>query len=446
MERLIMKKLLEWKESEIRKPLILTGVRQCGKTYVMQEFGKQYFQDVAYFNFEENERLGDVFQIDFNVRRILMELSVLRQKDIIPGQTLLIFDEVGACPRAVTSLKYFCENQKELHIIAAGSLLGIALKSEQVSFPVGKVDYMQMYPMNFYEFVKACGADNLLEGMQFYRTDQEVPSIYTEPMKRFLQEYFIIGGMPEVVRSWSQNHDIEQAERLQDQILAGYEHDFSKHTPPAEVPKLQGIWDSVPEQLAKENNKFIFSHVRKGARSKDLEDAMEWLVDAGLIYKLCLVEKPEIPLRAAENSTYFKVYMSDIGLLRRKAGIYYRTILEGNGAYIQFKGAMTENYVMTELRSLGFPSWFWRSGNTAEVDFLTEYHGQIIPIEVKSADNTRAKSFTQYIRRYEPQAGFKCSLKNAAVNHTAGTDVYSLPLYELFRIRECLIESEEFSE
>lgn len=443
MERTIMHELAAWKDEDNRKPLILTGVRQCGKTYILKEFGKRYFQDTAYFNFEENELLKDVFSMDLNVSRILAELSALRGEKIIPEKTLVIFDEVGTCPRAITALKYFCENQSDLHIIAAGSLLGVSLKSDKISFPVGKVDFMRMHPMSFYEFTAASGAENLLNGMKLYRPDHELPGIYIERMKRLLKEYFIIGGMPEVVQSWILHHDIEQTERIQDQILAGYEHDFSKHAPASEYPRLQAVWNSIPEQLAKENNKFIFSHVKKGARSKDLEDAMEWLVDAGLIYKLCLVEKPEIPLSGAENSTYFKVYMSDIGLLRRKANIYYRTILDGSGAYVRFKGAMTENYVMTELQAANLPAWFWRSGNTAEVDFLTDYHGQIIPIEVKSADNTRAKSFSQFIRRYHSVIGFKCSLKNAARNRSDNTEVFSLPLYELFRLPECVRNYEE---
>lgn len=437
MERTVMKELLKWRDKKKRKPLILTGVRQCGKTYVLKQFGREYFEDVAYFNFEGNEELASIFEHNFDVNRILDELgSIVREKKIIPGKTLVIFDEIQASTRAITSLKYFCEDMPGLHIVAAGSLLGVALKREELSFPVGKIQRMTMYPMRFEEFVRADGGKQLLEGLSRIEKGKELPAIYTTRLEKFLKNYYIIGGMPEVVDTWIDLHDYGEAEKIQETILQDYENDFSKHAPIAEVPRIRQIWQSVPEQLAKENNKFIFSHVKKGARAKDLEDALEWLIDAGLIYKQKLVEKPELPLSFKADDTYFKVYMADVGLLRKKANVYYKTILDGDDNYVRFKGALTENFVLTELINYGFPYYFWRSENSAEVDFLIEYAGMMIPIEAKSADNTRAKSFHQFILRYHPEMGFKLSTKNVGDNRDGDTKVYSIPLYQIFRLKD----------
>lgn len=443
MERLIMNDLLKWKNKPSRKPLLFTGVRQCGKTYILKEFGSRHFEDVAYFNFEENENIASLFEYDLNVKRILDELgSVVREKPITPGKTLVIFDEVQKSGRAVTSLKYFCENMPELHLIAAGSLLGVALKRDEVSYPVGKTDELQMYPMTFEEFVMADGGAHLLDGLKKIEPGRPLPSLYTAPFEKFLKNYYILGGMPEVVKIWVQTHSYAEAEEIQDAILQGYDRDFSQHAPLSEVPKIRQIWNSVPEQLARENNKFIFSHVKKGARSKDLEDALEWLIDAGLLYKQNLVEKPELPLSYMADSTYFKIFMADVGLLRRKTGVYYRTILNGDDHYIRFKGALAENYIASQLISHGFPCYFWRSGNTAELDFLTEYEGKIIPIEVKAADNTMAKSFRGFVSKYQPETGFKMSLKNVGEYTEKETRIISLPLYQFFRMTDYIHDAD----
>ena len=275
MKRFIMQDLLKWRDNPRRKPLLLTGVRQCGKTYILKEFGRQYFEDVAYFNFEEDETLTSVFDHNFDVDRILDELgSVVLGKTIVPGKTLVIFDEVQKSGRAVTALKYFCENKRELHLVAAGSLLGVALKRDEVSYPVGKVDELIMYPMTFDEYVIADGGERLLKGLEKVELKRELPALYTVPMEKHLRNYFIIGGMPEVVATWAETHSYEDAQAVQDNLLQGYERDFSQHAPLAEIPKIRQVWNSVPEQLARENNKFIFSHVRKGVRSKDLEDSL----------------------------------------------------------------------------------------------------------------------------------------------------------------------------
>ncbi len=440
MERDIMKELVAWKDSPDRKPLLLTGVRQCGKTYVCKEFGEQYFDDVAYFNFEGNTGLASVFEYDLDVDRILDELgTTVRQKPIATGKTLVIFDEIQACPRAVTSLKYFCENRRELHVICAGSLLGVAIKRNGISFPVGKVDRLHMYPLCFSEFLRADGCQNLHEGAQKYDLRRELPELYTKNLEKELQYYYIVGGMPEAVAKWVESHSFEAVDKIQGNILEDYVGDFAKHAPLVDVPKLGWIWDSVPKQLAKENNKFVFSHVKAGKRSSDLEDAMQWLVDAGLIYRLEMVSNAELPLSYNADATYFKVYMSDVGLLRKKSGISWKTILEDSDLYRNFKGAFTENYVMTELIYQDIHPYFWRSGNTAELDFLFENENKVIPVEAKAQIHTRAKSYFEFCKKYKPEMGFKISMKNVGDNMVEKTDTISLPLYLVWRVKEYLL-------
>lgn len=440
MERDIIKQFVKWKDSKSRKPLLITGVRQCGKTYAMLEFGKTNFEDVAYFNFEGNDGIKSIFEYDFHIDRILDELSnIVRGKKIEPGKTLVIFDEIQECPKAITSLKYFCENLRELHILCAGSLLGVVVRSESVSFPVGKVDRMQMYPMNFSEFLRADGKANIYNALVKIQNGRSLTELYTVPLEKCLRNYYIVGGMPEVVNEWVETHDFEKVEKIQDNILLDYASDFTKHASRSEISKLEWIWDSIPKQLAKENNKFIFSHVKEGKRAKDLEDSLEWLKNAGLIYRLELVEKPELPLSFCVNGTYFKVYMCDTGLLRRKSGVAYKTILDGAETYARFKGALTENYVMTELISGGIKPYFWRSGNVAEVDFIMEHDNHIIPLEAKPENNTKAKSYRQFCKRYSPSIGFRFSMNNVGIHNVEKTMTYSLPLYMIWKIKDYLV-------
>ena len=429
MYREILQDLETWKDKTRRKPLILTGVRQCGKTYIVEEFAHKNFENYIYVNFESEETLSAIFDYDFDVDRITRELERHFKTQIIPGQTLVFFDEIQECTRAITSLKYFCENMRDLHIVCAGSLLGVALKKEQISFPVGKVNRLQLYPMNFKEFIIANDREDLIETFREWPTDREIPQIYTKPMEDLLKAYYIVGGMPEVVKTWIETHDYNEVEEVQNEILADYADDFSKHAPLTDVPKIRWIWDSVPVQLAKENNKFVFSHVKKGKRSAELEDALQWLVDAGLLVKAELVEKPEIPLEGAANKTYFKVYMSDVGLLRAKSKVSVSTILEESDLYVRYKGAFAENYVLNEFKSIGKVPFFWRSGNSAEVDFLYEEEGRIIPVEVKSADNTQAKSYKLFCKKYNPKKGLKLSRKNIAENLCESTVTYNIPIY-----------------
>ncbi len=439
MERTVLKRFIEWKDKSRRKPLLVTGVRQCGKTYLIRYFGESEFEEMAYFNFDGNTGLHSVFDFDLDTNRILDELgSIIFGKTIEAGKTLVVFDEIQDCPRAVQSLKYFCEEMPDLHIIAAGSLLGVALKDEGISFPVGKVDRIDMYPMSFEEFVRADGGGKYIDGLKKMPLEREISELYTIVLEKYLKNYYIVGGMPEAVKIWADTHDYKEVEMIQDNILRDYADDFSKHTTPETAVKIKLIWDSIPSQIAKDNNKFFFSHVKQGARSKDLEDALEWLVNAGIAGKLCMVQNPEIPLSGEADYTYFKVYMSDVGLLRRKSNLNYRTVLEGGEAYIRYKGAMAENYVYTQLKYMGIDSYFWRSKSEAELDFITDYEGILVPVETKSADNTKAKSLHRFCNRFSPKLAIKTSLKNIGDNMDGETHVWSIPLYTLFRFKEYL--------
>ena len=430
-------KLLKWKNKTSRKPLLVLGVRQCGKTYLVKEFGSKEFENMAYINFDGNKGLQSIFDYDFDINRIIDEIgSVVLNKKIIPGKTLLFLDEIQDCPRAIQSLKYFCENLPELHVIAAGSLLGIALKEQGISFPVGKVERLEMFPMSFEEFVIADGGEKYLNGMSKLPLGREISELYSVPMQKYLQNYYIVGGMPEAVKIWIQTHDYNQVEEIQNQILKDYADDFGKHTTPDTAIKIKLIWDAIPSQIAKDNNKFIFSHVKEGARAKDLEDALEWLVSAGLVYKLNLVPTPQIPLESMKDNTYFKIYMADVGLLRKKSNVNYRTILNGDESFIQFKGAFSENYIMSELKCLGVSAYFWRTKADAEVDFISDYEGVLFPIEVKSATNTKAKSLQLFCKRFSPKLAFKASLKNVGDNMIEESHIWNIPLYIFFRLKE----------
>ena len=440
MIRLAMKELVAWKNRSGRKPLLLTGVRQCGKTYLLKEFGATEFKHTAYFNFDGDDRLKSVFDHDFNIDRILFELeTIILGKKISPEDTLVIFDEVQECPRAIHSLKYFCENKPEIHLVAAGSLLGVAL-ARGVSFPVGKVDRINLYPMSFEEFVIAEGGAALIDGLKRQDLEHAITELYSVPMEKHLKNYFIVGGMPEVVKTWVENHSYEEVEKIQENILLDYSDDFGKYTSPELTAKIRLVWNSLPVQIAKENNKFVFSHVKEGARAKDLEDALSWITDAGLASKLCYVENPEIPLSAMADTTYFKLYMSDVGLLRKKTAIGFRAILDSNPLYDRYRGAFVENYVKTQLDSMGIDSYFWRAKANAEVDFITDKSGSVVPIEVKSSDNTKAKSLHFYCNKYLPEKALKLSMKNTGLFSDGQTEVRTIPLYLVFRMIDLLLK------
>ena len=301
---------------------------------------------------------------------------------------------------------------------------------------MGKVDRIEMFPMSFEEFVVADGGEKYIEGIKKLNLEREIPEVYTMPLEKYLKNYLIVGGMPEAVQAWVDTHDYKEVDEVQDRILRDYADDFGKYATPETATKIRLIWDAIPSQIARENNKFIFSHVKQGARAKDLEDALEWIVNAGIAYKLKLVSNLELPLSSMAENTYFKVYMADVGLLRKKSNVNYRTILQGDATYIYFKGALTENYIMTQLKCMGMESYFWRTKADAEIDFISDYEGVLLPIEVKSADNTRAKSLHLFCNRYRPQMAVKTSLKNVGDNMDADTHVWSIPLYVFFRLKE----------
>jgi len=425
MERTLTSKLLDWKNSRYRQPLILKGVRQCGKTFLLKEFGKRYYDDCVYFNFEGNKILQSVFETDLNPERIITELAAIVKKDIYPGKTLVIFDEIQFCNQALTSLKYFCEDAPQFHIAAAGSLLGIAL-SKPLSFPVGKVDFLTLYPMNFYEYLLANGENLMCGQLEKLLITDPVPAAFAKKLEEHLIHYYICGGMPEAVSNWITERNFENLESILQKILDSYELDFAKHAPKSDFPKLTAIWRSIPTQLARENGKFIFSHAKTGSKARDLEDALEWLISAGLAYKVAKIEKPFMPLSSYADFSYFKLYMVDIGLLRKMSRLPAAAFLENNGVFKEFKGAVAENYVLCELvNKNGDVPFYWKSGNTAEVDFVIQSGVDIVPVEVKAADNVRARSLTEYSKKYSPNKVVITSLKNNGGNF--------VPLYMLWR-------------
>ena len=436
MQRDIACDLIKWKNKKKRKPLVVIGVRQCGKTYIIDSFGRKYYNEIASFNFEKQEALAGIFENDYDTDRIIFELGLFFGKTIKPEKTLIFFDEIQACSRAITSLKYFCENAPQYHIVCAGSLLGVKL-SNKSSFPVGKVEFVTMYPMSFSEFVRANGEEMLADYISDFDASKTIPEAIGNKLSHLLRQYYVTGGMPEVVQTWCDTKDIEQVETKQQEIIDGYEFDFAKHAPIKDFPKLTAIWKSIPIQLAKENNKFIFGHVKKGWRAKDLEDALEWLINAGLVYKVCQIEKPFLPLSAYEKSTAFKLYLCDIGLLRKLSGVPYQVVLDSSSIYTEFKGAMTENYVLGELVKKVYETpYYWNSGNTAEVDFVIQSGSEIIPIEVKSEKNVKAKSLSVYRKKYHPNYAVKTSMKN----DTSGKEILNIPLYIISSLNKFIID------
>lgn len=432
MKRLIMNDLLRWKDDKGRKPLLLTGVRQCGKTTILKVFGNEYFDDVAYVNLEQNPQLASIFDYDLNPERIIRDLNMLfLNKEIIVGKTLLILDEIQKVPNAITALKYFNEDLPQLHVIGAGSLLGISLRNQQASFPVGKVDRLEMFPMSFQEFLIA----HHFEYTNPIITFKQVPKLYEESMIQLLKDYYLIGGMPEAVKLWIETKDYNKVSQFQEALIEDYKNDFVKHAPITEFTNLLEIYNAIVPQLSKDNQKFVFSKVKKSARAQTYEKSLEWLVDAGLIHLLKKVSYPDIPLDGHADHSFFKVYFCDVGLLSRKAGINNINDLNNLNNKGFFKGALTENFVLTELLNQNFKPYYWKSEHTAELDFLIQHHQNVIPIEAKSTINTQAKSFNVYLEKYEPPIGFKVSLKNLS---QSAPNIVHLPLYLTYRIREFL--------
>ena len=410
MKRFIFDELLKWKESKYRKPLILKGARQIGKTYILKKFGEENYEGVAYFNFDHDEDLQNIFVNTKSPKRILEQLSFIYGKAILPEKTLIIFDEIQECPNALNSLKYFQEEANEYHIACAGSLLGIRLS--HTSFPVGKVDFLNMYPMTFSEFLIADNCENLVEYMKSIKTIEKIPEIFFNQLEEKLKAYFIIGGMPEAVNVWVNEKNIELVNHVQENILRAYESDFSKHTQNSEANKISLIWNSIPSQLARENKKFLYQTIKEGARAREYENALNWLNDANLIYKIYNITKPDFPLKAYHDLSSFKIYMNDVGLLRKMANLDSKIVIEGDRLFEEFKGAFTENYVLTMLNYVfdEVPNYFTFDRN--EIDFVIQYKNKIIPIEVKSNKSTKNISLSKYNQKYDNEISIRFSMNN----------------------------------
>lgn len=431
IERFILKDLIAWKNSPCRKPLILRGVRQCGKTWILQEFGRLHFEHTAYFNFERQNRLGEIFSGELDPKRILLELGVLAHQKIDPNQTLIIFDEIQTCPRALTALKYFCEETPDYHIVTAGSLLGISLSSG--GFPVGKVNFLELTPCSFAEYLQTI--DKSLFEYTNMLPLEPIPGIFEERLTKYLNEYLTIGGMPAVLESYRSNHDLAQAENIQGEILKAYELDFAKHIPDKDINKLFLLWESIPQQLARENARFFYGEVKPGARAKDLEDTLRWLENANLIHRVTRLEKPELPLSAYEDHKSFKLYLADTGLLRKLAKIPTSSTLLNPDIFREYRGRLAENFVLQQLIAMGgAPLHYWTSGNQAEIDFMLQNDDQVIPIEVKSGLNVKAKSLKSYREKYHPKLALRFSMQNLKLDN----DLLNIPLYLIHRFKDFL--------
>lgn len=411
MERFAMNKLVEWKNKKNRKPMILKGARQVGKTWLMKEFGTRHFKYTAYVNLDNNKYMKDVFEADYDVERILMAVNIATGTKIVPNDTLIIFDEIQENPQAIASLKYFCENAPEYPIIAAGSLLGVAIH-KGVSFPVGKVDTLELNPLSFKEFLCAVGEEGLAGLID--KKDTELIRSYREKYVDWLKKYYYIGGMPEVVSSFVESKDFVEVRYLQKKIIEMYEDDFSKHTTERELPRIRMVWNSIPMQLAKENKKFFFGKIKEGARAKDFEIAIEWLQDCGLIKKVYSISKPAMPLKAYIDFSAFKLYLLDVGLLGALSDLDAISILDGNAVFVEFKGALTEQYVHQQLiaDTEYIPYYFTETKSEGEIDFVIQKEGHIIPIEVKAEENLRAKSLRSYRDKYKPEMALRTSMSD----------------------------------
>ena len=411
IKRRALEQLAEWKIKSSRKPLLLTGIRQVGKTWLLKHFGKKYFDDTAYFNFERQEELGQFFRTTRDPRRIIDNLSLVHGRAIQPQNTLIIFDEIQESGEALNSLKYFCEEASEYAVACAGSLLGVALGHDK-SFPVGKVNFLQVYPVTFSEFLSE-EAPDLYGYLEQIDKPEPIPEIFFNPLCEKLKMYFISGGMPEAVATLLGARDTNATQAVLQSVISSYQLDFSKHVEKKDIPKINYIWNSLPSQLARENKKFLYQTVRPGARAREYEDALLWLSNAGLVTKVYCSEKPGIPLTAYDDLTAFKVYLPDVGVLRRLSLLDPVAFSEGNRMFTEFKGALTENYILSGLTGQFEPiPRYWRSGNKAEVDFLIQYRNQVIPVEVKSDENIRSKSLAYYKKEYAPGLSVRFSLRN----------------------------------
>ena len=433
MDRFALEKLKQWKEKKNRKPLIIRGARQVGKTWLMKEFGRTCFKKMAYVNFDSNTRMRQVFEGDINIERLILAISAETGVSIDSRDTLLIFDEVQEVPKALTALKYFCEEASEYAIVAAGSLLGVAMH-KGTSFPVGKVDFMDLYPLSFREFLCALGEMRFVEILD--SSDTDMVTMFKSKYIDRLREYYFVGGMPEVVQSYLDSKDFNQVREIQKNLLNDYQQDFSKHAETTLVSRLNLVWNSIPMQLAKENKKYIYGQVREGARAKDFELAIQWLMDCGLIHKVQRIKKPGLPLKAYLDLDAFKIYLLDIGLLMAMVDLDARVIIDGNRIFTEFKGALTEQYVLQQLiADLGIEAYYYSTEKSSgEIDFLLQGKSSILPVEVKAEENLRAKSLKAFCEKYHPA----CAVRTSMSDYREQEWMTNIPLYNICRIKKYL--------
>lgn len=430
MKRDIYLLLEKWKQSTRRKPLILNGARQVGKTYALKHFGKTSYGKMAYLNFEKDEKLGQYFEGTLDPKRLIKIISIHTEIEIKPNHTLLIFDEVQNCPKALNSLKYFCEEASDYHVVAAGSLLGVKTAGEK-GFPVGKVNFLHLYPLTFFEFLSALGQEKTRLFLEEYHTYEPIPNPMHEKLIDLLKIYLFIGGMPEAIAEYIKTENLNVVREIQLEILSAYEKDFAKHAPPNEIMKITMVWKQVHRQLAKENKKFIFAAIRKSARGRDYEEAIQWLLEAGLIHKSYLAKSPKFPLSAYADNDIFKIFLSDVGLLGAQSNLSPQAIIDGNLLFTEFKGALTENYVAQELTANKHKElYYWSSEGIAEIDFLLEEEHEIYPLEVKASASQKKKSLLVYNQKYAPSKLIRATVMN--LKHDG--DIYNYPLYLTCRI------------
>lgn len=431
MYRYKIEELKKWKESSTRKPMIIRGARQVGKTWLMKEFGKEFYEKCAYINFDDNSRMNKLFEEDFDLDRIIQGLKIESGVNIEPENTLIIFDEIQETPKALKALKYFCENAREYHIISAGSLLGVAIH-EGTSFPVGKVDFMDLTPLSFFEFLEALGENELLKLLK--NNDFPMIEVFNTKIKEYLKLYYYVGGMPEVVNAYATNKDLKEVRKIQKELLAAYEQDFSKHAPSNIVPRIRQLWNNIPTQLAKENKKFIYGLIKEGARAREYEIALSWLIDCGIVYQINRVNNCKVPLSAYQDFNAFKLYLLDVGLLAAMAEIDEKTLLNGNEIFVEFKGSLTEQYVLCQLKQCtDLNVFYWTADTgTAEIDFITQIRGNNVPIEVKANENLQAKSLKTFVQKYNTEINVRTSMSN----YRKEDWLINVPLYSIGNIEE----------
>ena len=426
MYRYAIESLIKWKNKANRKPLIIEGARQVGKTWLMREFGREAYEKTVYINFDSNSRMNELFSSDLDVKRIIAGLELYSDTRIEAESTLIIFDEVQEVPRALTSLKYFYENAPEYHIVCAGSLLGIALH-QGTSFPVGKVDFLKLYPLTFKEFLLALGDQRYAELLD--SGDYAMITAFKHDLTDLLKQYYFVGGMPEAVLQYSADKDLGEVRAIQTRILEAYEQDFSKHAPNESVPKLRMLWNSIPSQLSKENKKFIYGLVREGARAREYETAIMWLTDCGLVHKVNRVNSGHLPLRAYEDMKAFKMFVLDVGLLGCMAGISHKILLDGDVMFVEFKGALTEQYVLQQLVATGNMNLYYYTNDSGscEVDFIADTGSRAVPVEVKAELNLKAKSLKVFSEKFAPEIAVRTSMSDYRIDGK----IMNVPLYAI---------------